>query len=171
MNDEFRRQPIPYAFIRARVRLPWPAFRFGLERGLISSSSAIDLACDWVSEGDPRPETLELAGLGKEAPTLRYVEILAGHESTEPDVSARIWLYLKLDWLYEQRSKVRDPLGEVELLYSDFGYPPTISGFVRYMPSDGSGGEADLYRRWKDFLEAERCAFGTAEHPASLPSD
>ena len=44
-------------------------------------------------------------------------------------------------------------------VYSDFGYPPRIAGFVRYMPAEqpdlGSRelNEQRLYENWKRYLD------------------
>lgn len=61
-------------------------------------------------------------------------------------------------WLFERRASVHDPLGMVEEVYSDFGYPPEIAAFVRYMPMVGPDlgnreqNEARLYDHWKSYL-------------------
>lgn len=69
------------------------------------------------------------------------------------------WLYLVLDWLYQHRADLADPLQTVEEVYADFGYPECLSSFVRYMPMQGpdlgsrAANEARLFERWKSYLD------------------
>ncbi|WP_394829859.1 DUF2247 family protein [Pendulispora albinea] len=61
--------------------------------------------------------------------------------------------------MFEHRADYADPLQTVEEVYTDFGYPPRIAAFVRYMPSDdpdlGSreSNERRLHEKWKRYLE------------------
>ncbi|GAB3601434.1 hypothetical protein GCM10027408_34950 [Microbacterium tumbae] len=58
--------------------------------------------------------------------------------------------------IFEDREDLADPISQVESLYSEFGYPPSISGMVRYMPSpDGRTGTDAIYDRWSAFLSSE----------------
>lgn len=91
------------------------------------------------------------------------VQTLAAAEEPAHDTSTReTWLYLVMAWVYEHRSEMGDPLGVVERIYTDFDYPESISGLVRYMPSDipdlGSlkANEDRLMTCWESFLADER---------------
>jgi hypothetical protein len=152
---------IPYDFVRQRVNLSWRDVQFGLERQLIVPQVAIDKATDRVSESDDASSNeVELASLSESDPILDPVSRLAAVENgaADEDVQAR-WLYLVLAWLFENRASVNDPLGMVEEVYSDFGYPREIAPFVRYMPMVGPDlgnpeqNEARLYDRWKSYLD------------------
>jgi hypothetical protein len=86
--------------------------------------------------------------------------LLAGVGAAEPELSARKWLYLVLKATYDVRQQLPDPFGTVEGIYADFGYPPAIEGFVRYMPA-AIGVEAGLPAMttgWRAYLAAERRA-------------
>jgi hypothetical protein len=67
-----------------------------------------------------------------------------------------------LRWLYDNRDRFPDPLQEVAEVYADFGYPESISGFVKYLPpSDGYQPELHtkeenqqrLYQHWREYLD------------------
>lgn len=71
------------------------------------------------------------------------------------------WMYVALKWLFENRRKIEDALGLVELVYADFDYPAEIESFVRYMPSqcdyDSRAHSVEknierLYLNWGAFL-------------------
>jgi hypothetical protein len=152
---------MPPAFICERAHLTWREVLYGIENDLLAPGAAVDFAGDEVAAKDDSPPTLvELAGLGRDEPTRPLVEQLA---NTEPAQDAdRIrdkWLYLVLAWIFEHRASYRDPLQTVEEVYADFGYPPHIAGFVRYMPSDepdlGSQdvNERRLYQKWRQYLD------------------
>jgi hypothetical protein len=152
---------IPYDFMRHRVNLSWRDVQFGLERQLIAPQVAIDKATDRVSESDNASSNeVELASLSESDPILDPVSRLAAVENVADgeDVQAR-WLYLVLAWLFENRASVNDPLGMVEEVYSDFGYPREIAPFVRYMPMIGPDlgnpeqNEVRLYDRWESYLD------------------
>lgn len=48
----------------------------------------------------------------------------------------------------------------VEEIYADFGYPPELAAFVRYMPMVGPDlgtttlNEARMYERWQAYLDS-----------------
>ena len=152
---------IPSDFVRQQVNLSWREVEFGLEHRLIAPQTAIDKATDRLSEpGDASPNEVELASLSESDPILDLVGRLVADETVVPneEVQAK-WLYLVLAWLFESRTSVNDPLGVVEEVYSDFGYPREIAPFVRYMPMVGPDlgnreqNEARLYDRWRSYLD------------------
>lgn len=78
-----------------------------------------------------------------------------------PSATDQYWIFVVLCWIFEHRTDFDDPLGAVEMLYADFGYPVEIEGLVRYMPGP-VGEQASLVaieRRWVDFLELNRDQF------------
>jgi len=159
---------IPLAFIQSRTRLSWRDVKLGLERQLISASVAIDHATSQlVGSTQPRPEEVELAGSSLSDPIIDLVSQLSSQEAPEPqEHNEAKWLYLMLAWTYQNRNSLSDPLGVVEAVYSDFGYPSEIAHFVRYMPMVGENlgsremNEARLIVYWERYLEraAERFA-------------
>ena len=69
---------------------------------------------------------------------------------------------LLLAWIYRNRDQLEDPLGLVEGLYADFGYPDEIRNLIRYNPpSDGSQPwdmkpeerTQHFFNRWRSYLE------------------
>ena len=157
---------IPYDFLCQRVNLSWHDIQFGIEHQLISPQVAIDKAMNRLNEsGDTSPDVVELASHSEADPVLELVRRLSASESaTSHDVQTK-WLYLILAWLFENQTSVKDPLGIVEEVYTDFGYPREIASFVRYMPMVGPDlgsreqNEARLYARWENYLDEARKRF------------
>jgi hypothetical protein len=158
---------MPSDFLRQRASLSWREIKFGLDHQLIAPQVAIDKATDRLCEpGDALPDEVELASRSGDDPILELVGRLAESEAGTSDDDKAKWLYLVLAWLFENRTAVNDPLGIVEEVYSDFGYPREIASFVRYMPMVGPDlgsreqNEARLYDYWKSYLDeaAERFA-------------
>lgn len=152
-----------------RIPLSWSDLRWGLVHGLVDEQAAVDAAVR-AMKGDPPATVVELAGLlpGELHAVPELLDRLAGPEADGSRERARDrWLYLVLLWLYEQRGELDDPLGAVEEVYADFGYPPMVAPFVRYMPVPESEGYRPqdhtpdentrrLMRKWEGFLRGER---------------
>jgi hypothetical protein len=150
---------ISYEFLRQRVKISWRDVQFGLEHQLIGPIVAIQLAAARCEADSASQDEVELGGRLESESICELVRRLADAEiMTEEDIQTK-WLYLVLAWLFENRALVNDPLGMVEEIYSDFGYPREMSSFVRYMPMVGpdlgshSQNEARLYERWEKFLD------------------
>ena len=108
---------------------------------------------------------VELAGLTQaelaEVPSL-LEKVVSAAEAEDSTASQGKWLYLVLAWVYEHRAEVVDPLGLVEQLYADFGYPAELRGFVRFMPPEGryepqahthAENVARLFSKWAEYLD------------------
>jgi hypothetical protein len=165
---------IPVDYVLRMMPPTWADLRFGLERGFISEADVVEAAVKVVSEKlNPSSVEIELAGLLRKEVShvpLLLTALVASSETTE-DTTRRRWLYLVLAWLYDRRESLDDPLGMVEEVYADFGYPEEIAGFVRYMPPRDGYRPQDhtreenidrLFRLWSEYL-AVSCA-----SPASL---
>jgi len=163
--------PPPLSFCRSANRFSWSDFLWGFEREIFSWKDAIAFATLRVGErSDPTTEELELASLEKDDAGIvnDIVRRLASTENHEPNGVERKWRFLLLKWLFENRGRVDDPLGDIEQIYADFGYPRELENFVRYMPpSDGydpglhtaAENHARLIAEWEHFLDGERVAF------------
>ena len=142
---------------RAAVRLIWALppeiARSEAARALVGVASEVDdLALGPQAEGLTLAEQARAA---TEADAL--VDRLSAEEQlpAEPDY----WRRRALNWLYDHRDDVIDPLGVVEELYAHFGYPEDMASFVRYMPpvdwtpQPGRPAEnlAHLMRAWARF--------------------
>ena len=137
---------IGYEGIR-KSALTWQGLRWGLAQGYISRADILRYASDRLKE-DSSDLEYELYQCKPEH-TYRVDGILAelarhedSPELTNPDPGSTdprhaLWLYLLLKHVYEHRKNFDDPLGEIEILYADFGYPEDVTPFVRYMsPTD-----------------------------------
>lgn len=154
---------IPWSFIRVRCRLTWRQALFGIENSLVDPGLPVEMAVDRLIEKSEGSSTLlELASMGQEEAVSSLVETLADEEATEDDGRMRdLWAYLALAWVYENRGSFADPLGVVESIYADMGYPEAIAKFVRYMPAVGpdlgseEANERRLMHNWKQFIDTE----------------
>ena len=59
------------------------------------------------------------------------IEQLSNRENTTTRLGG---VYALIGLIYEHRKNFDDPLGEIEILHADFGYPEDVAPFVRYMP-------------------------------------
>jgi hypothetical protein len=159
---------IPAAFVLAEdVPMTAEDLAYGLERGFLKPADAVTLATHEVGGG---ADDDLLAALGcllrDEADRAREVlELLDDPERVhDPGESARKWLYLQLKAAYDERGRLSDPLGVVEEIYADFGYPQAVSPFVRYMPlrPGAEPGTSPLMDRWRDYLSREGVALRRA---------
>jgi hypothetical protein len=154
---------IPLSFVETQLGLPsWRVVSYGRDQELLDPRAPIDLALRRLEDEEATPALVELATAESQGPVSTYLEELAANEPHDEKDPAEVWLFLALAWLYHRREVLDDPLGAVEIAYADFDYPERIAHLVRYMPSDepdlGSQelNEQRLYKRWSDFIEAER---------------
>ena len=49
-------------------------------------------------------------------------------------ITSQKWLYVILSWLWINRESFKDPLDEVESIYTNFDYSVEMDSFIRYMP-------------------------------------
>jgi hypothetical protein len=160
---ELEQFTIPWSFIRVRSRLTWRQAQFGIKNSLVDPGLPVEMAVDrLVEESDGSSTLLELASMGREEPVSGLVETLADEEANEDEPSMKyLWAYLALAWVYENRGSLADPLGVVESIYADMGYPEAIAKFVRYMPAVGpdlgseEANERRLMHNWKEFIDTE----------------
>lgn len=154
---------LKYDLVSKKVTLSWHDILYAIDKGLLSTDSAIEHATKIVSQDEEYNQTiLDLASLYKGEPIQPYLGELAKLESeyNETEITEK-WLYLVLDWVFEKKDSFSDPLSIVEEIYVEFDYPELITSFVRYMPIDESSlgslelNEARLYKKWKDYLDSQ----------------
>lgn len=156
-----------YDFVSKRVNLTWKDILYAINRNLLPSDSAIEHATAKISQSEEYNQSLlDLASLYKGESVQPYLDELAKLDSGQDDtILNEKWLYLVLDWVFENKDNYVDPLGIVEQIYADFDYPEVIAAFVRYMPSDEPSlgtaklNEARLYEKWKDYLDIQSKRF------------
>jgi hypothetical protein len=157
---------IPIEYILRVTQPTWSDLRFGLERGFIDEVDVVKAAVEQVKQvSDHSDAEVELAGLDQSNVNWNYVtnllnDLAVRSDTTNPIVE-RKWLYLVLAWIYSQKELLHDPLGMVEEVYADFGYPEEIAGFVRYMPPSDTYSPQDhsyeenisrLFQLWNEYL-------------------
>jgi hypothetical protein len=122
---------------REDVPLSVDDLKFGFERGWLRASTVIDWAVHEVERGDEDPALFEVASL-RRGDVDELPDVLPRLDSPDhihdPRELARKWLYLQMKAAYDRRQDLDDPLGVGEEIYADFDYPPTVEGFVRYVP-------------------------------------
>lgn len=153
-----------YEYVSSKVDITWEDIKFGIDQGFLSTDAAIKHATKLAAENPNFSSVVfELASLYLEDSIQPYFDQVVKSESiTEnEEIAAEKWLYLTLNWLYENKEEFPDPLALVEEVYADFNYPESISKFVRYMPLE-EGEEplspnkemavANIYKNWLNYL-------------------
>lgn len=78
------------------------------------------------------------------------------------------WLLILLRCVFIGRKLYEDPLGVVELIYSDFNYLKEIDSFVKYMPAiDGytpsihsfDENISRLYPNWESYIKSKELIY------------
>ncbi|WP_411380092.1 DUF2247 family protein [Pseudomonas sp. MPB26] len=129
---------VTYKFVMENIDLNWRDVLWGVEKGIINCDFAQKVADVNLTRGSMNELETELVLLDKVQvwAIKEKIRQLSSAEVTEEVVcSKKKWMYVALKWLFENRRKIEDALGLVELVYADFDYPAEIESFVRYMPS------------------------------------
>ena len=163
---------VGYDYLKQLVCLCWQDVEYGLQHGYIAVDVAVRFCSDELEMGRHLSHELENMFLTTDAlEIVASVKILADSERPiHPDDLRRKWHYVILSWLYDHRQECRDPLGQVESVYADFGYPSQIASFVRYMPMQGPDlgseekNEKRLMSRWYEYLLNEKQVFTVSPH-------
>lgn len=164
---------IPYSYLKELVSLNWYDILFAVENGFLLLQSVIECAVKKIENNeDYTCEVLELACITKdelsECRDLIYCDLkkLANQvlDVYKKETKAKI-LYVLLSWVFDHRELYEDPLNIVEFIYDDFGFPESISSFVRYRPVNESAlnlnnlGVEHLFENWKDYLNKEKIKY------------
>jgi hypothetical protein len=151
---------IPFQFVKERHELTWREIEVGIREQWLRRGDAVAIAMACVEQGDEDPDMVALAGVLKEDEG-EVVELVSNLASRSPMCSEaearRSWMRILLAWAFEKRSSFSDPLGIVEQIYADFGYPDEIRHLVRYNPLDADvsseHGEDALVRKWAEYVK------------------
>ena len=139
----------------------WQEISFGLMHKIITVDDVIAYATYIINENTMGFDiVLKITCLRSDEDIYPYLQELIELEECQ-DIGGikERWLYLILKWLYEKRNDNESAIKIVEDIYELFGYPDSITSFVRYMPSEtGDLGSLELnrerlFRNWADYLE------------------
>lgn len=167
---------LPADFVAARVALRPAELAYGFRAGYLDERSVVQMAERVIASGAPGLRAIEELGLllsdeyGRVPELVTEIESSVGPAPLEPPLASgrqvesdptRVWLYLVLAWLYSQRAEFSDPLGEIETIYADFGYPDEIDGLVRYLPAPPGqpSGPGAVEDRWRVYLTQRAAEF------------
>lgn len=154
---------IPTAFVLKTSQLSWSEWYWGYSENYVSAADLIGMAQDMLASNIDDPDLLDLATTRSEDEHEIRDKLLKLAQSDKPvteDVITQTWLLIVLRYAYENRNKYEDPLGLVEHIYADFGYPKKMRNLVRYLPPDDGYDPSKfthkqnierLFRNWRDF--------------------
>jgi hypothetical protein len=153
--------PVATEFVLHVVRVGWPEIVWAYEMHIIGWRNLTEFAKAGVDGIVVDNALSQLANLTKEEASNAgdLARSLAAARVPIPEVTIKKkWLYVLLRWLHERKQEFPDPLGLVEQIYTDFGYPEEIEGLVRWMPSaepvqDREEGLARIEQKWMSYLE------------------
>lgn len=155
---------LPYSYIIDYIDLDWHVLLFAVENGFVEKESVLRYAESQIeTEANPSQLLLDLAWEKDENSVYEYLIKLANLSSPKDEENLKEkFLFLLLNWIFENREKYGDPLEMVEIIYADFDYPEEISGFVKYMPpqyplhSSKPENVKQLYENWEKFCEKKK---------------
>jgi hypothetical protein len=149
------------------VDLQWSDVVWGIENGIFTWKDVRNFALHRMT--DPRSTTFDIensiASLDKNEAS-EMMDLARDAASNASPVTTRQeqerWLFLLLKWAYENRSSIPYPLGVVDELYAEFGYPENMESFVAFLPpKDGwepmkhtaTENENRLLTNWETYLK------------------
>lgn len=160
---------LSYDYVSELINLTWQDILYGIKNKFLMENALIKYAIDELCVNEnPSKLILELSCLQEGDSIYPYMDELM-HLQQEQNVSDSSskdkFLYVLLNWIYENKDKYKDPLEMVEYVYADFDYPEIISKFVKYMPlNEPSLGTIELNRErlfkyWKDYLDVQKLKY------------
>ena len=136
--------------------LSWKELQYGLNKHYINESEVSRYASEALTL-DSCDKQVELASLCTQElfNAHELLRSLTQNTNTEKD-SSKVWIYILLSWLFENKHHYNDPFETIDEIYADFGYPEEVSTLIRYMPAtEGSASSEDqLVLNWEDFLSS-----------------
>ncbi|NWL12152.1 hypothetical protein DM793_12755 [Paenarthrobacter nitroguajacolicus] len=155
MSQDLVKFHIPSDFILSRALPTLSEIAYGFAHSWTDEQGVVTLALARYIETDTDPVTEDLALLLSRDHG-RVLDILYSIDEWDLDVR-KLWLYLSLAWMYENRTSFDDVWVTIDMLYADFGNPAEIRGFnynMRPLPGEAVG-HAAMDRRWRKFLDQE----------------
>jgi hypothetical protein len=165
---------IKLSFARRLACLGWADVAFAWSNQWITAREVVSFARDRVGEGSPSVALVRLSTLDEsdgawvidDSVGASLAALVGSLPAAERQVEVGKWDFLRVAWLHAHRAEYGDPLGELEDLYAELGYPERLSPLIRYMPSDEprpttkEAGETRLLARWRLYLETEARRWG-----------
>ena len=154
---------IPAWFVTTHALPTASELAYGYRHRWLSETDVVDIALAKYEDGVPLMDAEEELALLHHKDLNRLPGLIAELErqSEKVEDSSVLWLVLALAWLRYRRASFEDPLGIIEMLYTDFGYPGEIEGLVRYMPigQDEPVGVEAIEKRWQAYIERKLDSF------------
>ena len=152
------------AIFAALIGLSWADAKFGIDHGFCTATDFSDIAFPTLSGDSPDQEDVVRLYLAEdEAAKRTVVEQVCKRKEPDDELSVRKWIFLELQSIRARNGEnIGRTLDEVESLYADLDYPPTLARFVRYMPAapediaSGNVGENRMVEKLDEFLEKEK---------------
>jgi hypothetical protein len=165
-------KPLPSSYFLSVRPMYWRDLLFGYDIGYVDKPTLVLEALEKNSKGPHSELQLELAFLLPNeldrAPEI--VRELASEEPSESETALKTkWLYLVLQWNFDNRNICDEPLKAVAGVYEEFGYPAEMNDFIYYMPPrDGydplahslDENRTRLMKLWEQYLVRQRKALG-----------
>lgn len=152
-----------YEYASTLISLTWSDILFGINNGFFTDEIAVKKAISEITENDNSSElVMEIASIFKGESIHPYIYELVKDEKEEGNVIRDKFLYLLLNWLFENKDEYPDVSDMIEQIFADFDYPMEISNLVGYLPSSEDIFEPwEDYRRkkWKEYLNKQKIRF------------
>ena len=134
----------------------WEELKYGPNKHYMDECGVSQYASETLTL-DSCDKQVELSSLDTEElfSAHELLHSLAQNNSTIKDPS-KIWIYILLSWLFENKHNHIDPFEIIDEICADFEYPEELSTLIKYMPTTESSAtsEDQLVHNWEDFLSS-----------------
>jgi len=158
---------MPPTVIKKYIIMTWADVIWGLNHNMINTEVAIALAVEEVLAGTEEQAVVLLASLLNRESYKAYEIItrLANQGTTDDQRSRLKWIYLRLQWLYDNREFVSDPIRDLDSLAIEFGEASEILDLVTVSSVNDVTKQSlnKVYRRWASTLLELRQFLGSDE--------
>ena len=155
MSEDLAKFRLPADFILERALPTLSEVAFGFEHGWIDEATAVALAMARYQNVSIEPIAEELALLLTDQFD-QVPDLLESLDSWDVGVR-RLWLYLALAWIHQNRGSFDNVWLWVDMVSADFGSPPEVNGFIYYLPPPPGSprGYEAMEERWRRYLTQE----------------
>jgi hypothetical protein len=161
MSSDNLRLKFPAAFIVEHVYPTAAELVAAYERGWIGPRDIIEVTLAKLKSGVARTaeeESIALLLSDDIDEVDALVEAIRQRISPSGFEPLRVWLYLALAWLWENRSAYGSPHRMIEEIYAQFDYPDEIEHLVDYMPVQPGArvGPDAIDDNWREYLRDQQ---------------